>query len=90
MLFTDTDSLVHENKNLFDFSDDLKYSTFCDLVNKKVICKMKDKVKEKIISKFVGLGSKMYSLVIVNNEEIKKGKGANKNVVKNLRQYLSV
>ena len=45
---------------------------FLDPVNKKVIVKMKDEVKGKIISEFVGLKSKMYSLVIVNNEEIKK------------------
>ena len=31
---------------------------------------MKDEVKETIISEFVGLKSKLYSLVIVNNEEI--------------------
>ena len=43
---------------------------------------MKDEVKGKIICKFVVLKSKMYSLVIVNNEEIKKAKGVNKNVAK--------
>ena len=35
---------------------------------------MKEEVKGEIISEFVGLKSKMYSLVIVNNEEIKKAK----------------
>ena len=33
---------------------------------------MKDEVKENIVSDFVGLQSKMCSLVIVNNEEIQK------------------
>ena len=53
---------------------------------------MKDKVKGKIISEFVGLKSKMYSLVIVNNEEIKKAKCVNKSVVKNIRhkEYVDV
>ena len=46
---------------------------------------MKDEFKGKIISEFVGLKSKMCSLVMVNNEEIKKAKGINKNVVKNIR-----
>ena len=38
----------------------------------------------KIISEFFGLNPKMYSLVIINNEEIEKAKGVNKNVVKTL------
>ena len=58
MLFTDTDSLVYEiktddvyedfyeNKNLFNLSDYSRDSTFFDLVNKKVIGKMKDEFKE--------------------------------------------
>ena len=62
-----------------------KIQNFFDPVNKKVIGKMKDEVKGKIISELVGLKSKMYSLVIVNNEEIKKAKGVNKNVAKNIR-----
>ena len=44
---------------------------------------MKDEVKGKIISEFIGLKSKMYSIVTVDNKEIKKAKGVNKNVVKN-------
>ena len=43
------------------------------------------KSKEKIISEFARLKSKMYSLVIVNNENVKKVKGVNKNVFKNIR-----
>ena len=46
---------------------------------------MKHEVKGKTISEFVELKSKMYSLVFVNNEEIKKARGVNKNVVKNLK-----
>ena len=47
-----------------------KIQNFLILSIKKVIGKMKDEVKETIISEFVGSKSKLYSLVIVNNEEI--------------------
>ena len=62
LMFTDTDSLVYEiktedvyedvyeDKNLFDFSDCPLNSKFFDPVNKKVIGKMKDEFKEKIIN----------------------------------------
>ena len=64
MLFRDTDSLVykiktkdlyadfHKDKNLFDVNDYPQYSKFFDPVNKKVIGKMKDEFKGKIISEF--------------------------------------
>ena len=76
LLFTDTDSLAYEIKtdvyedfyqdeNLFDFSDYPLDSKFFDPVNKKVIGKMKDAFKEGIISEFIGLKSKMYSLISV-------------------------
>ena len=60
---------VYENKNLFDFSDYLKESKLFEPVSKKLIDRMKDELKRKINSKFVGLRLKMSSLVIVNNEE---------------------
>ena len=94
LLFTDTDSLVYEiktndvykdfyeNKILFDFSDYPQDSKFFDLVNKEVIGKIKDEFKGKIINEFIGLKSKMYSLTPVDNEEVKKAKGVNKNVTK--------
>ena len=71
LLFIDTDSSVIEikangvcedfylNKNLFDSSDYPQDSKFFDAVNKKVISKIKDEVKGKTISEFVGLESKM-------------------------------
>ena len=71
---------------MFDFSDYPRDSKFFDPVNEKVIGKMKDVFKEKIISEFVGLKSKMYSLVHVDGRENKKVKGVNKNVVKNRRR----
>ena len=64
--------------NFSDYPLDLK---FFDSVNKKVIGKMKDQLKGKIISDFVGLKSKIYSLISVNDEEVKeKAKGANKKI----------
>ena len=39
---------------------------------------MKDEFKGKIISEFVGLKSKMYSLISVDDEEVSKAKGVNK------------
>ena len=92
LLFTDTDSLVYEiktedvykyfyaDKDLFDFSDHPLDSKFLDPVNKKVIDKMKDEFKRKIISEFVGLKSKMYSLISVDDEEVTKAKGVNKKI----------
>ena len=43
-------------------------------VNKKVVGKIKDEFKRKIISEFIGLKSKTYSLINVDNEENKKAK----------------
>ena len=88
LLFTDTDSLVYEikaedvyedfylDKNLFDLSDYPLHSKFFDPVNRKVIGKIKDELKGKIISEFAGLKSKMYSLISVDNEEVTKVKGS--------------
>ena len=67
LLFTDTGNLVckikkedvyedfYQDKSLSDFSDYPLHSKFFDPVNKKVIAKMKDGFKRKIISGFVGL-----------------------------------
>ena len=75
LLFTNTDSLVYEfktedvygsfckGKNLFDSSDYSLNSKFFDPVNKKVIGKMKEELKGKIIIEFIGLKSKIYSLL---------------------------
>ena len=41
---------------------------------------MKDEFKGRIMSKFVGLKSKMYSLIDVDDEEVTKAKGVNKKI----------
>ena len=90
LLFADTDSLAYEIKtkdvyeyfyqdeNLFDFSDYPLDSKFFDPVNKNVIGKIKDEFKGKIIGEFVGLKSKIHSLISVDNKEVTKAKGVNK------------
>ena len=77
LLFTDTDSLVYEKKDkdvyeesfkdkkLFDFSGYPIDSKYYDSVNKKVLGKMKDEFNGVKIIEFVGLESKMYSLLVL-------------------------
>ena len=89
MLFTDTDSLTYEirsednyeelfkHKHLFDFSNYQKDSKFFDKTNKKVIGKMKDESKGKIIHESVGLKSKMYSKKNIDGKESVTAKGVN-------------
>ena len=89
LLFADTDSLVYviktedvyedfdRDKNLFDFSDYPLDSNFFDPVNKKVIGKMKAEFKGKLINGFIGLKSKMYSVISVDDEGVTKSKRVN-------------
>ena len=41
---------------------------------------MKDEFKGKVISEFIRLKSKMYSLISVDDEEVTKAKGVNKKI----------
>ena len=87
LLFTDTGSLVYEikskdvyeerfkDKKLFDFSE---YPV--DTTNQNLLGKMKDEFKGQIITEFIGLKSKMYSLTSIDNKEISKAKVVNKKI----------
>ena len=88
LLFTDTDSLVYEisngsnvydqcfkDKKMFDFSEYSKDSVYYNEFNMKVLGKMKDKLNGVKIKEFVGLKSKMDSLIACNDKEVNKGKG---------------
>ena len=56
------------DKRLFDFSDYTQNSKF----------KRKDEFKGNVISEFIGLKSKLYSLISVNNEKRTRAKGIKK------------
>ena len=86
LLFTDTDSLVYEinsediydqcfkDRGLFDFSGYPIDSKYYDSTNKKFLDKMKDEFNGVKIIEFVGLKSKMHSLISVYDREAKKQK----------------
>ena len=48
---------------------------------------MKDDFKGKIINGFIGLKSKLYSLIRVDDEEVTKAKGVNKKNIKNFLMF---
>ena len=89
LLFTDTDSPCYEihgkktlkkffkYKDLFDLSNHSKSSEYFRDENKKVPGKMKDEYGWKSILKFVGLKSKMYSILDESNYEKSTSKGHN-------------
>ena len=56
---------------MYDFTDYPKDTKSFETVNKKVISKMKDEFKTKLISEFVGLKLKVHSLIDVDNEKEK-------------------
>ena len=87
-MFTDTDSLCYEYdedlyekmykyKELFDLSNFPVSSKCYCCGNKKVLGKMKDEYGGKSIAKFVGLKSKMYSILDESNNEKSTYKGHN-------------
>ena len=86
-LFTDPGSLVYKIKSenvfeeffkwkyLFNFSNHSKDSKFFNETNQKVIDKMKDEFREFIVSEFVRLKSKMYSMKKIDGKEHSTAKG---------------
>ena len=100
LLFTDTDSLVYEikdsnvydqcfkGKNLFDLSGYPNDSVYYDSSNKKVLGKMKDELNGSKIVEFIGLKSKMHSLISSDNKEVNEAKGVNKKLRHN--EYVDV
>ena len=68
---------MYKYKELFDLNNFLKSSKYyCD-ENKKIVGKMKDEYSGKPILKFVGLKSKMYSILDESNIENNTNKGHN-------------
>ena len=89
LLFTDTDSLTYEiksddvyekffeRKHLLDFTNFSKDSKFYDSQNEMVVGKTKDEDKGILINKFVGLKSKMHSMLSDDGKESNTAKGVN-------------
>ena len=72
------------NKEMFEFSNYLTKWKYHDDTNKLVFGKMKDETRGVVIGEFVQLKPKMYSFIVDNNEH-KKAKGVNKNVLATTR-----
>ena len=100
ILFTNTDSLIYEiqdqcpyalmrnNIDFFDTSDYLSDDQFnMPLKNEKVVGLMEDECNGEIITKFVGLRSKMYSLRINGKDYMKKAKGVKMPVVRETIEF---
>ena len=102
LLFTDTDSLMYEitaedvykdlykRKEVFDNSDYSEDSPYYFKENKKVIGKMKDKTAGVPIVEFIGLQSKMYSYIKVDNKGGETAKGIKKYVIKKILTILII
>ena len=99
LLYSDTDSFIYEIyssniyeelqdiKEYFDFSNYPKESPLYSVKNKKIPGFFKDESGSKIIEKFAGLRSKMYSIKMLEDDELKVAKGVKKAVIKNDLTY---
>ena len=96
LMYMDTDCFIYElkcknfykdvkkNLNLFDTSDYPKNNKYkIPLINKKTVGKFKDECAGNIITEFVGIRSKMYSLRVEGIDNIKKAKGIKNYIVNN-------
>lgn len=104
VMYIDTDSFILEittndiyddiktDIDRFDTSNFDKNNRYnLPIVNEKVLGKFKFETKDKIITHFVGLKSKMYSLRTEDNKCVKKAKGVKQSVVEqlNFHDYLN-
>lgn len=98
LLMTDTDSFIYqvETENIYtdmltdlDLYDTSNYdpsSPLYSATNKKVLGKMKDEMPNRYIRLFVGLRSKVYTLVTKDEERIMRAKGVRRQAV---QKYLT-
>ena len=89
LLFTDTDSLcneicnikpyekLHEHREYFDLSNYPKNNKYFCNDNKKVLSKMKEEYRGNVSKEFIGLRSKMYSILDTKINEKSTQKGHN-------------
>jgi hypothetical protein len=96
LLYMDTDAYIYDIKT-DDFYNDMKQmidhfdtsdypeNNIYNMpgINKKVVGKMKDENKGKVMEEFVGLRSKMYAIKVDGEKDTKKSKGVKKSTVKN-------
>ena len=64
---------------MFDFSNYSAKSNYCDDSNKLVVGEIKDETAGLGIEEFIGLKPDMYSFLVDDSSEHKKGKGGNRN-----------
>ena len=99
-LYTDTDSFIYEVKcpgiyavmkkdiYKFDTSDYTSHNIYgIPQANKKILGLMKDECNGKVITAFVSLWSKMYSVRVNGQDFVKKAKGIKAGVVKKAIEF---
>ena len=72
---------MQDDKQYYDFSEYPKDHFLCSTENQAVVGKFKDEFAGKIITEFVGLRSKLYSLTVQDDKEKKVCKGCKKCVI---------
>ena len=96
VLYSDTDSLLYEIetddltsvlRNLADHFDFSNYPTehpLYDRTNHRVVLKMKDELAGDVITDFVGLKAKMYSIVTAESTRKQSAKGVTRHAQRSL------